>query len=173
MRTAQSRARKSKRSHKPETNQATGGFVEWKPNNHERTTPTDAMPNHESSPGEKSATNSVTTKVVVVVSLVLAAIGCCLYLVAWSSSPPSSVHASGAQRRDAARQIQADTRTLIAALGYLLRPEEGPEMPMPSAAPIPGNLAGQPLNPSMLLSSYPSNRAETLFEAATNLPARS
>lgn len=46
-------------------------------------------------------------------------------------------------------------------------------MPMPSAAPIPGNLAGQPLNPSLLLSSYPSNRAETLFEAATNLPARS
>jgi len=111
-----------------------------------------------------------TTLAGVLAPLILAALGCYFFAVA---TPPPTARTTGPSPRIPPHQFQADARTLLAAIGYVLQPEDAPGSPAPSAHSLPGQLAGQPLSPSALAASCSSNRAETLFEQVTNLPARS
>jgi len=77
-------------------------------------------------------------------------------------------------RRHPAGQLQADARTLVAAVGFLFESDADsgcPEVPIGSAALCASNIGVQPLTSTSFCCN--SNQSELISEPATNVPARS
>lgn len=69
-------------------------------------------------------------------------------------------------------QLQADARTVLAALDYLFHPDPAPSLPPTTLGADPGSFAFQPTTTSSMHGGR-SNQADRLIEPLTNLPARS
>ena len=73
-----------------------------------------------------------------------------------------------------AGQLQADGRTLVAAVGFLFESDtdsSGPEAPTGAAPLCASNVAVQPLTSASFCCT--SNQSESFSELITNVPARS
>ena len=117
-------------------------------------------------------TKATSRKAALVSSLIIAATALCSVVVVWRSLPAETRYA-GSRRSLPAGQLQADARTLFAALNYLLDRDLDQGWPVTPATAMPATLAAQPLGPSQMSICCLSNQAELLSEPATNLPARS
>ena len=110
-------------------------------------------------------------KTALVWSFVIAATAFCLVVGVWRSLP-SEPRFVGSQRSLPAGQLQADARTLFAALNYLLDRDMDQGWSVTPATAFPTTLAAQPLGTTPMSICCLSNQAELPSESATNQPAR-
>jgi len=94
-----------------------------------------------------------------------------LLLVSVWTLLPLGTNNSETRRPLPAGQLQADARTLFAALNFLLDRDSDSASPAVTAFACPTNFAAQPAASTTFCCL--SNQAELLFEPITNLPGRS
>lgn len=93
-------------------------------------------------------------------------------VVALLRTSPAETQCRHPRRSMPSGQVQADARTLLAAVDYLLQRDDEESLPLAAAAAFPGALAGQPAGFSTPTICCLSNQAELPAGPITNLPAR-